>query len=99
MIKTQIIQRTNRRKNLQFTINHSPLTSKAQVILEFTFCMIIVLLMMYAAAKVCFWTGRDFAERASAHDRKLIGTNDPLSQIDPYFYDRPVKMNAVYGAN
>ena len=62
--------------------------------------MIIVLLMMYAAAKVCFWTGRDFAERANAHDRKLtVSTSDPLVQIDPYFYDRPVKMNAVYGAN
>lgn len=44
---------------------------KGQVILEFTFCMIIVLLMIFGVTKVFLWTGRDYAGRAIAHDTKL----------------------------
>jgi len=52
------------------TINHSLLT-KGQVILEFTFCMVIVLLMLYGITKVFVWTGREYVGRIQGHDETL----------------------------
>jgi len=43
-----------------------------QVILEFTFCMIIIMLMIYGLTKVAFWTGKDFAARSISHDNVLV---------------------------
>ena len=47
------------------------LSKKGQVILEFTFCMIIVLLMLFGLTKVFTWVGRDYAGRSMAHDSTL----------------------------
>ena len=69
--------------------------SKGQVILEFTFCMIIVLLMIYGVVKVFHWAGEDMVERRKAHDGTLRAATLPVHQIDPYFYT-PVKMNAIW---
>ena len=66
-----------RKKARPVTINHLRLTRKAQVILEFTFCMIIVLLMLFGITKVFLWTGRDFVGRSAAHDETLYGDFDP----------------------
>lgn len=77
-----------------------------QVIIEFTFCMIIVMLMMYSLIKIFRWTGVDLAERRIAHDVTLKSavTRDysasslgdgPMGQIDTYFYS-PIKINAVW---
>ena len=76
-----------------------------QVILEFTFCMIIILLMIYGLTKVAFWTGKDFAARSISHDNVLTTRiledyggspgDGPLRQIDPYFYT-PIGMNAIW---
>ncbi len=78
-------------------------TKRAQVIIEYTFCMIIVFLMIYAAIKIFRWTGLDLAERRKNHDAVLISnidrndgsTGGPLKQIDPYF-SRPIKMNTIW---
>ena len=69
--------------------------SHGQVILEFTFCMIVILLMIFAVAKVFIWTGRDLVERRIAHDNVLIGASTPLEEIDPYFFT-PTKLNAIW---
>ncbi len=45
--------------------------STGQVLLEFTFCMIIVFLMMYGLFMVFRWTGIDLAGRRKAHDALL----------------------------
>ena len=103
-----MLKRTSKNKKpvgkTLLTINYSPLTKKAQVILEFTFCMIIVLLMLFGITKVMTWTGREYAGRFDGHDRTLTGPfipsyvsmgDGPSNQIDPYFYT-PVKMNAIY---
>jgi hypothetical protein len=66
-----------------------------QVIIEFTFCLIIVLLMIYGVTKVFFWAGRDLVERRKAHDELLISGGSPPQQIAPDFYT-PVKMNAIW---
>ena len=77
---------------------------KGQVALEFTFCMIVVFLMIYGIIMILRWTGMDLAERRRAHDMRLTApiaqdygnpTDGPLFQVDPYFYS-PIKMNAVW---
>jgi len=87
-----------------FTIHHLPFTKKAQVILEFTFCMIIVLLMIFGITKVLIWTGAEFAARREAHENKLTTDivqsygdirDGPLRQLDDYFYT-PIKINAIW---
>ena len=70
--------------------------SSGQVILEFTFCMIIVFLMIYGVTKVFFWTGRDLAARREAHDAVLIGGGD---QLTPDFYTTLAKMNAIWNGD
>ena len=75
-----------------------------QVMLEFTFCMVIVLLMIFSLIMVLRWAGVDLAERRMAHDEILVRgsltdavTNAlvPMRQLDPNFYS-PIKMNAVW---
>ena len=68
-----------------------------QVILEFTFCFIIVLLMIYGVAKVFFWTGKDLSSRQRAHDSVLLSGATPLQQIRANFYV-PERMNAIWQA-
>jgi len=72
--------------------------SSGQVILEFTFCMIVVLLMIFGVAKVFFWTGKDLADRRKAHDDVLYGGGGPQTQIAPSFYTSS-KMNAIWRGN
>jgi hypothetical protein len=67
MIKTLKILKTKKKA----AKNNAPLTKKSQVILEFTFCMIIVLLMLFGLTKVFTWVGRDYAGRSAAHDSTL----------------------------
>lgn len=73
----------------------TPRVSGGQVILEFTFCMIVVLIMIFGVTKVFHWTGRDLVERRMAHDSLLTSGGSPDQQIDPFFYS-PVKMNAIW---
>ena len=62
------------RLNKQKIINNKKTKiKKGQVILEFTFCMIIVLLMIYGLVKIVFWSGRDLVERRKAHEKMLTG--------------------------
>ncbi len=78
-------------------------TNKSQAIIEFTFCMIIVFLMIYAVIKIFRWTGLNLAERRRNHEAVLTqginrgsaGTDGPLKQIDPYF-SRPTKMDTIW---
>ena len=81
-----------------------PKQRQAQVILEFTFCMVILMLMIYGVFRVFRWSAVDSAERRLAHDQKIFAPidegygppgNGPLKQIDPYFY-KPIKMNAIW---
>ena len=79
----------------------------AQAIIEFTFSMVIVLLLIYASVQIFRWSGVSLAERRIAHENLLITPIDPnfnqetigtgpLRQIDPYFY-KPKKIRAVWG--
>ncbi|MBI3617270.1 MAG: hypothetical protein HY210_03520 [Candidatus Omnitrophica bacterium] len=70
--------------------------------IEFTFCMIILFLMMYAIVMVFRWTGRDPGRRQKAHEAVLTqdigGGGNPAPQIAPYFYT-PEPMKAVWNGN
>ncbi len=79
---------------------------KAQVIMEFSLCMFIIFLMIFALVKILRWTGIDLVERRRAHDKVLhqpikedysysAPWQGPLKQIDPYFYGS-YSMNAVW---
>lgn len=86
------------KKNIPPTINNSSFTHKGQVILEFTFCMIVILIMIYGVVKVFHWAGEDVVERQRAHDSVLLGGGSPRDQINPYFYGA-ADMNAIWDGN
>lgn len=44
---------------------------RGQSIMEFSFCMVVVLLMLYGTVMVFRWTGIDLAERRLAYERSL----------------------------
>ena len=79
-----------------------------QVIMEFTFCMIIVMLMIFSTMMIFRWVGLDLAERRMAHDEALTQdvpaspeysyaqrSQGPMIQLQSRFY-KPIKMNAVW---
>jgi len=90
-----MFQKIKNKRNIPFTIHYLLFTRKGQVILEFTFCMIVILLMIYGSIKVFHWAGSDLVERQKMHEAVLIEDVDPRDQINPFFYS-PVKMNAIW---
>jgi len=76
----------------------------AQAIIEFTFCMIILFIMMYGLMKVFQWSGTDLAKRRQAHDSTLKGgvvadysvyAHGPIKQLDPHI-GSSAPINAVW---
>ncbi len=75
-----------------------------QAVLEFTFSMVILVLLIMGLIKVFLWTGIDLAERRKAHERVLTQTLPgteavyELRQIRPtFFFSAPV--NAAWASN
>lgn len=76
-----------------------------QVIIEFTFSMIIVFLMIYSITKIFEWTGREIVDRRLNHDSVLKTTNvrayttiaesEQIAQISPFF-SSGTPMNAIW---
>ncbi len=77
-----------------------------QVIIEFTFSMIIVFLMIYSITKIFEWSGKEIVNRRIAHDTILTGqtlsrsyTNvsdsQQIAQISPFF-SSGTAMNAIW---
>ena len=58
---------------------HTLSYNKAQVFIEFTFCMIIIFLIIYGLTQILIWTGVDIAERRRA--------NKTTDIIIPKFYN------------
>jgi len=80
------------------------LAQTAQSTIEFTFCLVIVVLLAYGVMKAFRWVGLDLAERRATHDGTLTvpidekWTNEeegPLKQLSPGFY-RAKKMGLVF---
>ena len=76
-----------------------------QVFLEFTFCFLVLLLLLYGCVMAFRWAGLSFADIRTSHDSALrdqsvdegwtIADNGPLKQLNPNFY-KPRNMNLVF---
>lgn len=82
--------------------------NKGQVIIEFTFCMIIIFLIIYASIKIFFWSGEEFIKRRKGHEAVLFNnaviesythiSQGPLRQLDSQSYGI-TKINAIWKPN
>jgi hypothetical protein len=71
------------------------LTQRGQSTIEFTFAMMVTLVLIYALFMVFRWAGLDLAERRVAHERLLTDeTLRPEQQLNPEFY-KPRKLDAA----
>ncbi len=77
-----------------------------QVIIEFTFCMFIVCLMIFSITKIFEWTGKEFVFRRQKHDAVLrdqkgvpgywyANQSLQIQQISPY-YSGGLPFNATW---
>lgn len=73
-----------------------PHYKSGQSTIEFTFAMMIVLILIFALVMVFRWAGMDLAERRSAHDRSMTNSSlSPYQQLNPDFY-QPREIRAAY---
>ena len=80
------------------------LRSQGQVILEFTFCFVILMLLIYGCIMAFRWAGLSLVERRIAHDETITGdvnkkwdfySESPANQVNPSFF-KGTKMNLVF---
>ena len=72
---------------------------RAQSTIEFTFAMVIVLILTYGLVRVFRWTALDLADRRIAHETVLQNVDlPPLDQITPNF-SRPRKIHGIFHFN
>ena len=58
---------------------------RGQAMIEFTFCMIVIFLMIYAIMMVLRWVGVDLAERRLAHEEQLrVGVEEDYGSCSLY---------------
>jgi uncharacterized protein (UPF0333 family) len=69
---------------------------KAQVTLEFTFCFIIVIIILLACFSAFLWAGRTFVERQKAFDATSNSYNSEAGWVDFY---QPQDMNLTHTIN
>ena len=98
------IRKRSLKKGQALSTTGQALLTTGQAIMEFTFCMIVVLLMIYGTAMIFRWTGMDLAERRIAHENSLYSDamenfdspeQGPLNQLESFSYV-PIEMNAVW---
>ena len=77
---------------------------KGQAILEYTFCLVIILLLFYGCVMVFRWAGVNLADRRILHDQGLQAGIDenwrkfedgPLKQLAPGSFNMS-SMNLVF---
>ncbi len=69
--------------------------TKGQSTIEFTFAMIMILLLIYGMVRIFRWIGLDLAERRVASDKALTTGTTPEEQLTNDLY-RSKRLNAVY---
>ena len=65
--------------------------TKAQIIIEFTFCMIMFTIMVYGVLQVFKWVGKDYGRRQKEYD-KSWSPSQRISEVDFY---KPSRINGV----
>jgi hypothetical protein len=69
---------------------------RGQSTIEFTFAMMVTLILFYALFMVFRWAGLDLAERRYAHESLLSNESlRPEQQLNPDFY-KPRKLDAAF---
>lgn len=64
-----------------------------QTMIESTFSVIVIVILLLGMVKVFFWVGTDLANRVAAHEKTLISDvpageiTDNYRQIRPVFYE------------
>jgi hypothetical protein len=75
---------------------------RAQSTIEFTFAMIVIVLLMFCMVKVFRWVGLDLADRRFQQDATLTANppsgSGPEVQLDPNFYTAQ-PLSAEYHGN
>ncbi len=72
-------------------INHRRLSG--QTMIEGTFSVMVIVMLLLSMVKVFFWVGTDLSNRRAAHEQTLISPvpagdiNDNYRQIRPVFYE------------
>ncbi len=61
-------------------------TKKAQSIIEFSFAMMVMMVMLYALIQSSRWVMMDLAERRYDHDGTLLRKGDASAQLTPNFH-------------
>jgi hypothetical protein len=85
---------------------------RAQVTLEFTLVMIMMLMLFYGMVMIFRWAGVSLIEREKAYENSLLSPvnedwgkkvggqiyigEGPLNQVNPRFYEMD-RLRAVYG--
>ena len=61
--------------------------SQGQTMIEFSFCLIVVIILLLAMIKVFVWSGTDLANRRKMHEAVLMDNRLSIQeQIRPIFY-------------
>ena len=55
---------------------------QGQSTIEFTFAMMVTLILVYALVMVLRWAGLDLAERRFAHDKLLTTSINPVTNLE-----------------
>lgn len=67
--------------------------STGQTLIEGTFSIVIIVMLLLAMVRVFFWVGTDLANRAAAHEQTLVtrvadaNLEESYLQIRPVFYE------------
>lgn len=69
--------------------------TEGQSIMEFAFCMAVVLIMLYGTAMIFRWTGMDLAERRIAYEQSMaISIEEDYGSCGVYNCFHPVNCRA-----
>jgi hypothetical protein len=60
--------------------------SLGQATIEFTFAMVIAVLLLLGMIQVLVWSGQDLADRRQAHETYLTTDRRGIEQTNPTFY-------------
>lgn len=85
-------------------------SSFGQTIIESTFGIIVLVLLMLGMIRVFFWVGADLSSRRAAHEQTLVSPvrlgvdSDHYRQIRPVFYegipmDATTVNSEIFGTN
>jgi len=68
------------------SIKKKTIRVQGQAMIEFTFGMVVAILLLMGMVQVLVWTGLDLANRRLAHEQHLTRDAHGINQTEPIFY-------------